>query len=71
MNKDIFKVGDVVFCSRWTPDPSENDVTLPIGIVIAEEDYGQVLVEWTNAYLEERIQPWDVSDLRHLGGCYE
>ena len=71
MNKDIFKVGDVVFCSRWTTDPSENDVILPIGIVIAEEDYGQVLVEWTNAYHEERIQPWDVSDLRHLGGCYE
>ena len=71
MNKDIFKVGDVVFCSRWTPDQSENDVILPIGIVIAEEDYGQVLIEWTNAYHEECIQPWDVSDLRHLGGCYE
>tara|TARA_B100001093_G_scaffold487889_1_gene524599 strand:+ start:359 stop:574 length:216 start_codon:yes stop_codon:yes gene_type:complete len=71
MNRDIFKVGDVVFCARWTPDLSENDVILPIGIVIAEEDYGQVLVEWTNAYLDERIQPWDVIDLRHLGGIYE
>lgn len=68
---DTFEIGDVVFDARWTPDPEENDVILPIGIVVSKEDCGQVLVEWTNEVYDERIQPWDVNELRHLGGVYE
>ena len=66
-----FKIGDIVFDAGWIRDPEENDVILPIGIIIAEEDWGQVLVEWTNDVYDERIQPWDANELRHLGGVYE
>ena len=66
-----FKIGDLVYDAGWTPDPSENDVTLPIGVVITEEGYGQVLVEWLNGVYDERIQPYYTDEIRHLGGIYE
>tara|TARA_R110002110_G_C13007102_1_gene676437 strand:+ start:191 stop:394 length:204 start_codon:yes stop_codon:yes gene_type:complete len=64
----MFKIGDIVMDDQWTEDLDENDVDLPIGIIIQEESFGEVLIRWTTAYLDEPVQVWDAIRLKHLGG---
>ena len=71
MTMSEFKIGDLVYDANWTPDPSENDITLPIGMVITEEGYGHVHVEWLNGVYYQRIQCCYTDEIRHLGGIYE
>ena len=62
------EIGDLVFCTRWTADTEENNVVLPIGMIIEPPFAGECLVRWLTAYLDEPIQPCYITHLELLGG---